>query len=57
MSFCNNENDHRREGRDDYERRGRYDHEMYHDRWNDCSRHYCETKDLEEEIVKALNKF
>ncbi len=38
--FCNNEEDHRKEGREDFERHGYYDREKYHDHWNDCNQYY-----------------
>lgn len=38
--FCHNESDHIREGRNDYERRGYPDRDMYDDPFNDCSRYY-----------------
>src|SRR5688572_14756493 len=42
MSWCYNEDEHKREGREDFERRGRYgyDHERYDDRRDDCARAY-----------------
>lgn len=40
--FCNNSDEHKREGREDFERRGRYgyDREKYDDPWNDCNKAY-----------------
>lgn len=43
--FCNNENDHRREGRRDYEYRGHPDSQKYNNHWDDCSRYYREGYD------------
>lgn len=40
--WCDNEDEHKWEGRDDFERRGPYgyDSEKYHDHWNDCNSAY-----------------
>lgn len=40
--FCSNSDEHKREGREDYNRYGRYgyDSEKYHDHWSDCNRAY-----------------
>lgn len=40
--MCNYPDEHKREGREDYDRYGRYgyDREKYDDRWNDCNKAY-----------------
>lgn len=40
--FCNNSDEHKREGREDFQRHGRYgyDREKYDDPWNDCNKAY-----------------
>ena len=43
--YCNNPEEHRREGRQDFERRGYYDHEQYNQPFDECSRHYTEGYD------------
>lgn len=42
MSYCNFPEEHEREGRQDFERRGRYgyDYEKYNDHFNDCNESY-----------------
>jgi hypothetical protein len=42
--WCDNPNEHRREGERDFERGGRYGYNshQYHDHWDDCAKHYQE---------------